>query len=163
MSIGGVRWPERYRPERCPVHVKNEMDIAAPVERVWAWLVRAPLWPRWYPNSARVNLLSGVGPDLREGTRFRWWTFGVPILSEVHELVPMERLAWDAHCPGVDAYHAWVLSPTSTGCHVLTEETQHGWLATLSHAVLPRRMYRGHQLWLATLGQQARAGEPPER
>ena len=31
-------------------------------------------------------------------------------------------LAWDAHCNGVHAYHAWAFKGSS-------EETQNGWLA----------------------------------
>jgi hypothetical protein len=32
-----IRWPERYDPARAPVHVSNEIDLAAPPEAAWAW------------------------------------------------------------------------------------------------------------------------------
>jgi len=155
-----IRWPEEFDPARAPVFVSNELGIAARREAVWAWLLRAELWPTWYSNSRNVRILEGPRPDLAPGTRFRWWTFGVRIESVVREFEPCERLAWVARAPGIRAYHAWLLTRTDSGCHVLTEETQHGFLARLGKFFLPNRMYRGHQLWLERLEQKAREGLP---
>ena len=157
-----IHWPDRYRPGNSPVHVKNELDIAAAQEHVWAWLTHATLWPSWYVNSANVRILEGTGPNLQMGTRFRWKTFGVTITSTVLEFVPGERIAWDAHALGVDAYHAWVLQPSTQGCLVLTEETQHGWITRLAKLFMPNRMHKFHQLWLEGLETKARAGLPPD-
>src|SRR5260370_5927009 len=89
-----IRWPAEHHPSLTSVHVRNELPVPAPPAVVWAWLVRAELWPRWYPNSHRVRIVSGPRPDLALGSRFRWWTFGVAIDSTVTEFVPRERLAW---------------------------------------------------------------------
>jgi uncharacterized protein YndB with AHSA1/START domain len=156
-----IRWPDHYQPRNCPIHVRNELDMAATQERVWAWLTRAALWPTWYVNSANVKILDGTGPDLQKGTRFRWKTSGVTITSTVLEYVPRERIAWDAHAFGIDAYHAWVLQPSARGCHVVTEETQRGWLARLGKLFMPNRMHKFHQLWLEGLATKARTGLPP--
>ena len=156
-----IQWPEKFDPARAPVHVRNDIDIAAPCERVWAWLIRAPLWPSWYDNSANVRFLDGTPPDLAAGTRFRWRTFGVAIESVVREFVPPYRIAWDAKGIGVDAYHAWLLEPSAGGCHVTTEETQYGFLARAGALVLPKRMYKGHERWLRGLREKSLQGEPP--
>jgi uncharacterized protein YndB with AHSA1/START domain len=156
-----VRWPDYYNPRNSPVHVRNELDMAAAPERVWAWLIRATLWPTWYVNSANVEILEGEGPDLRKGTRFRWRTFGLTVLSRVLEYAPRERIAWDAQASGLDAYHAWVLQPSGLGCRVLTEESQHGWVARLGRLFMPGRMYKFHQKWLEGLAAKAHAGLPP--
>jgi uncharacterized protein YndB with AHSA1/START domain len=156
-----IRWPEDYHPSRTPIHVRNELRMPASPAVVWAWLIRAELWPRWYPNSHRVRIVNGPRPDLAPGSRFRWWTFGVPIDSTVAEFVPCERLAWTARGIGVRAYHAWLLRPAGDGCHVLTEETQRGWAARLGSLVMPNRMLRGHQVWLETLAGKAAGGPPP--
>ncbi len=153
-----ISWPDHYQPQNCAVHVRNELDMAAAPEHVWTWLIRATLWPTWYVNSANVEILDGYGPDLREGTRFRWKTFDVTIISCVREFVPNERIAWDAQAFGIDVYHAWVLQPSARGCRVLTEETQHGWLARLSKLLMPNRMYNYHQLWLEGLASKADTG-----
>lgn len=157
-----VQWPSLYEPRNCPVHVRNELDMAATQDNVWAWLTRATLWPAWYINSANVEILDGSGPNLGKGVRLRWKTFGVTITSIVREYVPSERIAWDAHAFGLDVYHAWILQPSTRGCLVLTEETQRGWLARLAKLFMPNRMYKFHQLWLEELESKARSGLPPD-
>lgn len=51
--------------------------------------------------------------------------------STVLEFVQHERLAWDAHCNEVQAYHAWAFENRDGGVYVLTEETQTGRLTRL--------------------------------
>jgi uncharacterized protein YndB with AHSA1/START domain len=158
-----IRWPERFDPAHTAVFVSNEITIAAEPEDVWRWLIRAELWPHWYPNSSDVHFVSTSGPDLRERSRFRWNTFGVRITSKVLEFEPCARLAWEAQGIGVDAYHAWLLTPTGDGgTHVLTQETQHGWLARLGKMMMPRRLETMHQVWLESLKVRALSGPPPE-
>lgn len=157
-----IRWPERYHPERTPVHACNELRSPAPAGVLWAWLVRAALWPTWYENSSNVEFLKGAGPDLAPGTVFRWRTFGVTVTSRVEEFVPGERIGWTARGIGVDAYHAWLLEPGAEGCRILTEETQHGWLARAGSALMPARMEKYHQLWIEALSRQGQTGLPPD-
>ena len=158
-----IRWPERFLPANSAVFVSNEITIAAEPETVWRWLIRAELWPHWYPNSSDIHFISTSGPDLRERSRFRWNTYGVRITSKVLEFEPCARLAWEAQGIGVDACHAWLLTPTADGgTHVLTQETQHGWLARLGKLLFPTRMDRKHQLWLESLKERAQSGPPAE-
>jgi hypothetical protein len=162
----GIDWPEGYHPAEAPVFVHNHRRIAAPPGVVWAWLVRAPLWPAWYSNSHRVRLLAEDDPTvpgggLRRGTRFRWRTFGVGILSVVWQCTPQERLGWDGRGVGARVYHAWRLFPDGAGTLVVTEEVQHGWGARLMHWLRPRRMWEGHEQWLEQLERRARGGMPP--
>jgi len=157
-----IRWPPEFHPANVEVRARNEVRINAPPERVWAWLVWAELWPRYYPNSKNVRLMNEPGHDLKLGTRFRWKTFGLNLTSEVRELVPQEHLAWSAHGLGTWIYHAWLLRPTDDGgCWVLTEENQHGWLCRLHKFLRPQDMYNKHQLWLEQLKKKAEAGPPP--
>ena len=150
-----ILWPKRYEPANSPIHVKNMLAIAATPEVVWAWLIRAQLWPTWYPNSANIQFLSGQPPDLALGTKFRWKTFGVTIQSTVLEFVPYERLAWDAHGNGLESYHAWLLQKTIGDCNVITEETERGWLARLAKALRPNRIEQMHQIWLEGLRKKS--------
>jgi len=156
---GTIRWPDKYSPDRTKVHVRNQLEMPMRAEVVWAWLVRAELWPTWYANSKRV-VIEGGGPDLRPGSSFRWTTFGVRLDSKVEEFVPNERLAWSARATGIDAYHAWLIENRPSGCYVLTEETQNGWLANLSNVLRPRNMSEQHQNWLEGLQRKAE-GPPP--
>jgi len=151
-----IRWPECYLPGSTAVFVHNEIVIPAPPSAVWRILLRAEEWPIWYPNSADIHFISHTGPDLRDRSRFRWNTFGTRVTSKVLEFEPEQRLAWNAHGIGVDAYHAWLLTPLADGnTHVLTEETQNGWLARLGKLLMPKRMETKHQRWLEELSRQA--------
>ncbi len=151
MTHPAIRWPHEFDPVRSPIHVVNEFEIAAPPAAVWARLIRAGAWPDWYANAAKVKI-DGGAENLSAGAGFTWRTFGVDLVSKVEEFVPGERIAWVAKATGVTAYHAWLITPTDLGCHVLTEETQHGVLARLGRAVFPGRMERWHQRWLEGLG-----------
>lgn len=161
-SSPSIRWPQRFDPGRAPIFVSNELTATAPPEAVWAWLVSAPLWPSFYSNSANV-VLDGGGGQLADGARFRWKTFGVNLRTEVKEFDPIQRIAWHAKGLGVDAYHAWLLTPTADGgCHILTQETQYGWLARLGKLLMPNRMHRQHQRWLEGLAATANSQPPIE-
>ena len=154
-----IRWPERYSPGETAVHARAELEMPFSPETVWPLLVRAELWPIWYPEFQNV-VIEGGGPDLRPGSRFHWKTFGVNLDSEVEEFVPFERLAWTAKSRGVDAYHAWLIERRPAGCRVLSEETQKGWVARLNNALRPKSTSRIHQVWLERLRERAKNGPP---
>jgi Polyketide cyclase / dehydrase and lipid transport len=151
-----IIWPPGYAPGDCPVHVVNRIAIGAPPAKVWAQLIKAGSWVDWYANASAVTI-DGGGSDLGKGVRFRWRTFGVGLVTEVREWLPDERIAWLATAFGIRAYHAWLILPTSTGCTVITEETQHGILARAGKLVFPNRMYHWHQIWLEGLKARSEA------
>ena len=157
--MADIDWPACYRPEATSVHVRNELAIDAPAERVWAWLVRASRWPEWYSNARNVRI-EGRARDLSPGAHFDWRTFGAAVHSVVEEFVPTMRIGWTGRGFGLDVYHAWIIEPREAGCYVLTAENQNGIAARLQALVLPRRMWRYHQLWLEGLAAQARQGPP---
>ena len=155
-----IKWPEQYSRDNVDVHVSNELEMSVSVDIVWAWLIRAELWPTWYGNSANVVIEDGK-PGLRLGTQFKWKTFGLNLQSKVEEFVPYERLAWTAHGIGIDAYHAWLIEKRESGCYVLTEENQKGILAKLNKLARPNNMKKYHQIWLEELYSKAKGGPPP--
>lgn len=154
MPTASIRWPAEFEPQRSAVHVRNELATTAPAGAVWRALIRAADWPASYGNAHDI-VIEGGGTDLFAGARFTWKTFGVRLTSVVEEFVPPERIAWSAKAPGVLAYHAWLITPTDTGCHVLTEETQHGVLARAGKLLFPSRMGVWHQRWLEGLAKRA--------
>jgi Polyketide cyclase / dehydrase and lipid transport len=146
----------KYDPRIAPVRVRNELVMNVAPERIWSVLVRAVEWPNWYPNSKRVRIESG-GTDLYLGAQFSWCTFGVCLKSVVQEFAPFERIAWTAKAIGIDAYHAWLIVPAASGCRVITEETQYGWMARLADTMMPNRMHHYHQMWLDRLALRCNA------
>lgn len=155
-----IEWPDRFDPHIAPVHVRNELIMEASCEAVWAWLVRAELWPTWYSNSRNIRFIEKLPPDLQLGTRFEWKTFGISLVSTVVEFIPEKKLAWNAEGLGISAYHSWLLQKTEAGCRAVTEETQYGWLARLNNRFRPKNMSAKHQNWLEALADKAQKGRP---
>ncbi|MDB5676070.1 MAG: hypothetical protein JWM65_3052 [Sphingomonas bacterium] len=146
----GIHWLKGYAPDEAPVHVVNTIDAKVPASLVWTRLIDAAGWPAIYANAQNVKV-EGGGAELFDGARFTWKTFGVALKSRVLEFEPETRIAWLATSPGVKAYHAWLITPTTTGCNILTEETQYGLVARTGRLLFPRRMEEWHQKWLEAL------------
>jgi len=155
-----IKWPAEFKPENTKVYVSNRIAISADPATVWAWLIFADSWPKWYANSSQVVLDGATDGQLSIGTKFHWKTFGVNLDSNVKEFEPFQRLAWDATANGIQAYHAWLIVPTPKGCTVLTEETQNGLLARLGKFFRSGQMHSEHQKWLEGLKTQAESGMP---
>ena len=156
-----ISWPDEHTPERSVFHAVNELQMQAEPDVVWAWLCRPDLWPTYYSNAKFIKHLGGAWPELKLGSRFRWWSFGAFVTSEVVEYEPPERISWDAKVPGGRGYHGWVLRPASGGTNVRTEETQKGPGIQVAKPVLRPMMVRFHQRWLEGLSRVATEGPPP--
>jgi hypothetical protein len=155
-----INWPEEHTPERSAFHAVNELQMPAEPEVVWAWLCRPGLWPSYYSNAKLIKHLAGPWPALELGSRFRWWSFGAFVNSEVVEFEPPGRISWDAKVLGGRGYHGWVLRPQNGGTFARTEETQKGPGIQVVKPVLRPMMVRLHQRWLEGLSRVA-AGGPP--
>lgn len=153
-----IHWPTGFSPANADLFAHNSSTINASCERVWSHIVNAKQWPTWYPNSKDVDI-QGEDPVLRNGTVFRWTTFGLTIESKVHEYVPNQRLGWYGYAPGTQPsfYHSWYLQPIGTGCRVVMDEAGIGKDAAALRQSDETLMHRGHDLWLATLKWVAEA------
>jgi len=101
-----IHWPAGFEPEKADLFAHNDLMINASCERVWTHIIEASRWPTWYPNSKDVEILGG-DPVLRDGTLFRWTTFGLAIESKVHEYVLNQRLGWYGYVPGANTISGW--------------------------------------------------------
>ena len=155
-----IVWPEEYSFANTPVHVRSELEIPSPAEVLWAWLVRASLWPEWYPPIKAVSIQGGE-KDLGPGLEFTYRIFGLTPSSRVEEFVPCERLAWRTQYEGIDAYHAWLIEKRPEGCRVVVGEHQKGWLARLNNQLRPSNGKYYHNIWLECLAKKAKEGFPP--
>lgn len=162
-SAAANAWPAGMAPSEAPVFQRNELVTHAPPERVFAWLARADLWASYYDNAHDVRVQAPAGRPLGPGTRFHWWTFGIPLDSHVALYEPARALAWEADTPGLRAYHKWILLPQGTGTRIITEETDEGPLARLGAWFIRDGLKREHQRWLEGLDLMARSGFPPSR
>jgi hypothetical protein len=148
-----IHWPAGLSPDDADLFAHNEILIKAPSSTVWQHIVAAQKWPEWYPNSHEVQIANDQGGGLKGDSKFEWSTFGLHIISTVHEFVPNSRLGWFGKGTGVDAvfYHTWLLVPTSDGCQVITEEVAKGPGAIAFRQSDPNALHKGHEVWLSSL------------
>ena len=131
--------------------------MKAPPELVWKLFVDAENWSSFFPHAKDVEIVTGE-PVLALGSKYTWKIAGIPLVNVVKEFVSGERLASDsvlADTDGPTAYHGWVITPTDSGCHLLTEETQQGpyWLELARK--FPGVLYQFHQDWVEALARAA--------
>ena len=156
-----VIWPLPFDPKTSAIYALNDIDVNAPPDEVWKLLVDAENWSSYFPAEDQVKILSGE-PELALGTKYSRVTVGFPMHLIVTEYVPGRRLAWSTVVEGDEtsssAYHGWVISPTDSGCHVLSEETQQGpfFLEEIGRKH-PGALYSYHQEWIESLARAAEA------
>jgi uncharacterized protein YndB with AHSA1/START domain len=148
-----IHWPAGFDPAAAALFAHNEVRINVNCERVWNQLIEARSWPKWYPNAQKVKLMHTYSTALKEGTVFRWETFGQLLESRVDEFVPSSRIGWYGAAPDSPPsfYHTFYLTPDGDGCSVVTEETGNGPVAAYLRKTDENAMHRGHDLWLASL------------
>jgi hypothetical protein len=149
-------WPADLHPGVCPVHIVNTVAVAAPPAQAWPWLVRAALWPTWYPH-VRDMVVEGGGLDLGPGVRFSWSLLGVVRLhTVVHLWQPHAWIGWrGTGTGGAEGCQIWRLSAHAGGCLVHTEEVQRGAAPRLLAPVIRRVAQASHRRWLHGLAALA--------
>jgi hypothetical protein len=147
-----IHWPDGFDPAGADLFSHNALPIAAPCEKIWKHIIDAEKWPLWYPNAKDVRFV-GSDTELKQGSVFRWTTFGLPLESRVNEFVPFSRIGWFGYAPGTapSFYHTWYLIPEGAGSRVVTDEVGKGEDAAHLRVTDENLMHRGHDLWLATL------------
>ena len=153
-----VGWPKSLDPEKAQSFSHNSSRIAASCQTVFGSLARPAVWPDWLVFVKNVRLVST--PATRVGARFRWTIFGLGIESRVAILEQNRRMGWFSYAPGTVPHHfqSWSLTPSGTGCDVVTEEAGLGPDALRARQVGDTRTHRAHELWLASLKWVAEGG-----
>lgn len=152
-----IHWPAEMVPSRSPIHFTNELDVAASPETIWSLLIDTTAWPHFYPGVSEVHLMDGH-KLLQAGTRFETNLAGQDVAASVQEFEPIHRIAWGGgpkSSKESKAYHAWIITPTSTGCHLWTEETMQGPLWIELAKAAPDIFWRTHEKLLEDLAKVA--------
>ncbi|WPP01662.1 SRPBCC domain-containing protein [Pseudomonas sp. HR96] len=166
--MNAIHWPQGFEPGYTDNFVSNEVIVAGlTAAQVWPLLSFAHKWPSYYGNSANVGFHDGKGPELADGVRFHFETFGFPVQAQCNECVAPAagepaRIAWHGWAgegdTRLDVHHAWLIEDLPGGrVRILTQETQKGRPAQELARTRPNPMLNGHQDWLDGLVQAARA------
>ncbi len=166
-ALSDIIWPEQYMPGTTDNYVSNEIVVAGlTAADVWPFLNNTSAWPTYYSNASEIRFHDGSGPELSQGARFRFTTFGFPVEAEVTEYEPPiagkpARVAWHGWVEGdaetrLDVHHAWLFEDLPGGrVRILTQETQKGKPAQELARTKPNPMLNAHQEWIDGLASAA--------
>lgn len=159
--MNSIVWPKDYIPGYADNFVSNEMIIKdLSLKAVWENLVNTSVWDKYYSNMADVQFYNQEDSYLKEGSRFKFKTFGFPIEAQITEFIPSfdgepARVAWhgwnEVKNPDerLDVIHAWLIEELpGNRLRILTQETQNGKPAIKLANTRPNPMLNGHQAWL---------------
>lgn len=153
-----IHWPKGFSPRDADLFAHNEIYIRAPRTIVWKNIITAKKWPEWYSNSHNVKITGSIDGILKKDNEFKWQTFGLDIISHVHEYVPESRVGWFGDGKGFNGYHTWLLTDSAGGCKVVMEEVGKGPGAAAMHKINPNGMHKGHDLWNSSLKNLSEKG-----
>lgn len=150
-----IRWPARYEPKKATFFISNQIDIAAPPQKVWDILINVDSWPEWYAGASNLRLNSTTPGKLAPNAELSWTIMDLDFVSTVKEFEPPYRLSWESRKSTIQGYHTWILIPTDTGTRVVTDESQFGILAWLQGIFVPTKLGKLHDASLAEIKRRA--------
>lgn len=113
-----------------------EIEIGAPIERVWEVLTAVEHWPAWNPDVKSVSVASPI----MAGSTFRWKAGPGTITSRVEHLDRPRLIAWSGRTLGIRAFHVWHLDVRNATTLVRTEESYDGVVARLLRRPLQKKL-----------------------
>lgn len=136
-----------------PVLAHHEIDISAPVSRVWALHQDVNTWPAWQFDITAAQLNGAFAP----GGSFTWTSFGFTVTSTVYAVQDHSRVLWGGTGDGITGVHEWVFTATPAGTHAATTESFAGAPVEADVAGMQRVLDGSLVSWLNHLKNAAEA------
>jgi uncharacterized protein YndB with AHSA1/START domain len=102
-----------------PVLAHHELEIEAPLERVWRLDTNVAGWPQWQKEVTEARIDGPFEP----GTSFDWTSYGFSVTSTIYEVDERSRSLWGGTADGITGIHEWRFNETPTGVRVETNES----------------------------------------
>ena len=96
---------------QAPVVARHEIDIAAPLERVWESHTHVEQWPTWNAEVSAAVLDGAFVP----GRSFTWTSYGFTVTSTIYDVEHGARTLWGGAAHGIMGTHEWLFEPTRGG------------------------------------------------
>jgi hypothetical protein len=119
-----------------PVVSAHEVEIDAPIDRVWGVLTAIEAWPAWNPDVKSVT----VDGPVAEGVIFRWKAGPGTITSRIEHLDRPRLVAWSGRTLGIRAIHVWRLEARNGKTLARTEESYDGLVARVLRRSLQKTL-----------------------
>jgi hypothetical protein len=105
--------------DRAPVLAHYEIDIEAPLDRVWGLHTDVASWPKWQKEIAEAQIDGPFEP----GTSFDWTSYGFPVTSTIYDVDDRSHSLWGGTAQGITGIHEWLFTRTPSGVRVETNES----------------------------------------
>jgi hypothetical protein len=119
-----------------PVVSFSEIEIHAPIDRVWDILIDVERWPAWNPAVKSAS----VDGAFAESTTFNWKAGPGTITSRVEHLERPNVVAWSGRTFGIRAIHVWRLEARNGTTLARSEESYDGLVARLLRRSLQKTL-----------------------
>jgi uncharacterized protein YndB with AHSA1/START domain len=119
-----------------PVLSAHEIDIDAPIDRVWEVLTAIERWPAWNPDVKSVS----VDAPVAEGMTFRWKAGPGTITSRIEHFERPRLIMWSGRTLGIRAIHVWRLETRNGTTLARTEESYEGLVARMLRRSLQKTL-----------------------
>lgn len=138
-----------------PVTGRAEVEVAAPVEVVWAVLSDIAGWSGWSKDIHHVS----PPATLAVGQTFVWWNGVSRISSELAVTTPDLELSWTGVSPGAKGVHRQTLVALGERRTILMSEESLNGLG-IAHLYPSSKLQAGLEAWVAEIKAEAerRAG-----
>jgi len=130
-----------------PVIARHAVDVAAPLDMVWALHTDVNAWPTWQTDITAARL----DGEFTEGAAFTWTSFGFSVTSTIYDLAGRARVLWGGTADGITGIHEWLFTASPTGVHVATNESFAGPPIATDATNMQRLLDGSLQSWLAHL------------
>jgi len=135
-------------PGGAALHLALEVEVSAPIDRVWSILASVEGWPRWHAGIAFAALRGGLEP----GALLQWRADGMPMRSVLLEVDAPHSLIWTSRTLAARGVHRWSLIPVSEGMTLVrSEEAWDGLSVRILRSTLTRTLTHSREHWLAQL------------
>lgn len=133
------------------VVVHHDIEVNAPVQRVWQIHADVPGWRRWQDEISDVD---ADGP-LQVGHSFTWTSYGFTVTSTVYAVEEARRSLWGGTSGGTTGIHEWTFRPTDSGTTVSTTESFSGLPVERDAAQMSSALSGSLTTWLQHLKRAA--------
>ena len=99
---------------------EREVEIDAPVEKVWDVLTNPRTWPDWFPGIEEVSNITTIS----ENSGFNWMDEGRTGQGKIVKLEPQERLEVETQMEDDRDLHVFILKPSGGFLGLAKDETK---------------------------------------
>jgi uncharacterized protein YndB with AHSA1/START domain len=134
-----------------PVVAHHELDIEAPLERVWGLHTDVASWPQWQKEITEAEIDGPFEP----GTSFHWTSYGSSVTSTIDDVQAPSRSLWGGTAEGITGVHEWLFTETPAGVRVETNESFAGEPVETDSATMQSMLDASLAAWLVHLKSAA--------